>query len=175
VSLLARLELAGVDVGQRWQGVAEHLARRGLDLVLPFLDLQYLYGLARAGRPQADTLLAAVETHARQPGTAAVWREVALPAAHGLMAHARGDHANAVRHLGSALPRMLEVGGSHAQRDLFEQIHLDALIRSGQWVGAQNLLQQRANAQPESRRLARQSDDLLQRLGLPGARRTLAA
>lgn len=174
VSLLARLELAGVDVGQRWQGLADHLAKRGVDLVLPFLDLQYLYGLARAGRPQADSHLAAIDTHAQRPETAAVWREVALPAAHGLMAHARGDHANAVRHLGSALPRMLEVGGSHAQRDLFEQIHLDALVRSGQWVGAQNILQQRANAQPESLRLARQADDLLQRLGLLGAQRTLA-
>ncbi len=166
VSLLARLELADVDVGPRWQDVADHLAKRGADLVLPFLDLQYLYGLARAGRPQADTLLAHIEAHAVQPQTAAVWRDVALPAARGLLAHARGDHAQAVRQLGSALPRMLEVGGSHAQRDLFEQIHLDALVRSGQWVGAQNLLQQRANAQPESLRLARQARELQQRLGL---------
>jgi hypothetical protein len=166
VSLLARLELADVDVGPRWQDVADHLAKRGVDLVLPFLDLQYLYGLARAGRPQADTLLAHIEAHAVQPQTAAVWRDVALPAARGLLAHARGDHAQAVRQLGSALPRMLEVGGSHAQRDLFEQIHLDALVRSGQWVGAQNLLQQRANAQPESLRLARQARELQQRLGL---------
>jgi hypothetical protein len=166
VSLLARLELADVDVGPRWQDVADHLAKRGADLVLPFLDLQYLYGLARAGRPQADTLLAHIEAHAVQPQTAAVWRDVALPAARGLLAHARGDHAQAVHQLGSALPRMLEVGGSHAQRDLFEQIHLDALVRSGQWVGAQNLLQQRANAQPESLRLARQARELQQRLGL---------
>jgi hypothetical protein len=166
VSLLARLELAGVDVGPRWEDVANHLTKRGVDLVLPFLDLQYLYGLARAGRPQADTLLAHIEAHAVQPQTAAVWRDVALPAARGLLAHARGDHAQAVRQLGSALPRMLEVGGSHAQRDLFEQIHLDALVRSGQWVGAQNLLQQRANAQPESQRLARQARELQQRLGL---------
>jgi hypothetical protein len=166
VSLLARLELAGVDVGPRWQDVADHLAKRGVDLVLPFLDLQYLYGLARASRPQAETLLAEIEAHALQPQTPAVWRDVALPAARGLLAHARGDHALAVRQLGSALPRMLEVGGSHAQRDLFEQIHLDALVRSGQWVGAQNLLQQRANAQPESLRLARQARELQQRLGL---------
>ena len=166
VSLLARLELAGVDVGPRWQDVADHLARRGVDLVLPFLDLQYLYGLARAGRQQADTLLAAIEAHALQPQTGNVWRDVALPAARGLLAHARGDHASAVRQLGSTLPRMLEVGGSHAQRDLFEQIHLDALIRSGQWVGAQNLLQQRANAQPESLRLERQARELYRRLGV---------
>ena len=174
VSLLARLELAGVDVGPRWQDVADHLAKRGVDLVLPFLDLQYLYGLARAGRPQAETLLAHIETHALQPQTTAVWRDVALPAARGLLAHARGDHALAVRELGSALPRLLEVGGSHAQRDLFEQIHLDALVRSGQWVGAQNLLQPRTNAQPESLRLARQARELQQRLGLAASATSMA-
>ena len=174
VSLLARLELAGVDVGPRWQDVANHLTKRCVDLVLPFLDLQYLYGLARAGRPQADTLLAHIETHALQPQTPAVWREVALPAARGLRAHARGEHALAVRELGSALPRMLEVGGSHAQRDLFEQIHLDALVRSGQWVGAQNLLQPRANAQPESLRLARQAREVQQRLGLAAKAMSMA-
>ncbi len=52
VSLLARLELAGVDVGDRWQDVAAYLASRLHDHVLPFLDMQYLYGLARAGRPR---------------------------------------------------------------------------------------------------------------------------
>ena len=52
------LELAGVDVGPRWANVANHLALRLADHVLPFLDLQYLYGLARADRPEADALLA---------------------------------------------------------------------------------------------------------------------
>lgn len=174
VSLLARLELAGVDVGPRWQDVADHLVQRGVDLVLPFLDLQYLYGLARARRPQADALLAGIEDHAQRPESAAVWRDVALPAARGLLAHARGEHAMAVRELGSALPRMLEVGGSHAQRDLFEQIHLDALLRSGQAVAAQHLLQQRANGQPESLRLARQARELRQCLGLTSDAMALA-
>ena len=32
--------------------------------------------------------------------------------------------------LGRALPRVWKGGGSHAQRDLFNQIHLDALIRA---------------------------------------------
>ena len=36
VSLLARLELAGVDVGPRWADVADHLALRLADHVLPF-------------------------------------------------------------------------------------------------------------------------------------------
>jgi tetratricopeptide (TPR) repeat protein len=172
VSLLARLELAGVDVGERWQDVAGYLLARLNDQVLPFLDMQYLYGLARAGRSEAQTLIHNIETFATAAPTPAqasarrVWQEVGLPASRGLLAHAQGDHETAVRELGSVLPRLPEIGGSHAQRGLFEQIHLDALIRSGHWVGAQHLVQQGLNAQVESARLKRQAQQIYTALGL---------
>jgi hypothetical protein len=171
VSLLARLELAGVDVGARWKELAPWLAERTHDQVQPFLDMQYLYGLARAGRPEADVLLAAVERHAaRAPAlTRAAWQRVAVPACRGLLAHARGEHERAVDELGIALPRLLEIGGSHAQRDLFEQVYVDALARSGRLVGAFDLLRQRANAAPESVRLRRRLDPVAATLGLPAA------
>jgi hypothetical protein len=174
VSLLARLELAGVDVGPaRWADLAGHLALRLSDQVLPFLDLQYLYGLARAGRvDEAHTLLQHITVHAASRSEAherTVWQQVCVPAAHGLLAHATGDWASAVRQLGLALPQLVAVGGSHAQRDLFHQIYLDALARSGQWATVQNLLQPQANAQPGSLRLARQLRAVYGALALDGA------
>jgi hypothetical protein len=170
VSLLARLELAGADVGNRWQDVANYLARRIDDQTLPFLDMQYLYGLARAGRAEADTLLNNIERHARTAPShsRAAWQRVAVPASRGLLAHARGDYARTVDELGQALPRMTEIGGSHAQRDLFSQVYLDALPRTGQLAGAQHLLAQQLRAQPESRRLRRQSGQVYRALGLQG-------
>ena len=57
VSLLARLELAGVDVGSRWQELAPWIEAHVHDQVQPFLDLQYLYGLARAPHPKALSLI----------------------------------------------------------------------------------------------------------------------
>lgn len=171
VSLLARLELAGVDVGPRWTGVADYLASRLSDHVLPFLDLQYLYGLARSGRTDAaHALLHNIEAHATartETHERATWQQVCVPAAHGLLAHAQGDWAKAVQQLGKALPRMAETGGSHAQRDLFHQVWLDALQRNGEWTAAQNLLQPLANAQPESLRLARLAGGVNEALGLP--------
>ena len=173
VSLLARLELAGVDVGDRWQDVAAHLALRTQDQVQPFLDMQYLYGLARAGRQrEADELLRNIEAFAAErapPLTRAAWQRVAVPACRGLLAHARGDHASAVDQLGIALPRMLEIGGSHAQRELFEQVFIDALVRCGRLVGAHDLLRQRANAAPESVRLQRRLAPLARQLGVARA------
>ena len=168
VSLLARLELAGVDVSGRWSDLGNHLAARSGDHVLPFLDLQYLYGLARAGRPEADMLMRNIEAYAaRAPAhTAAAWQRVALPASRGLLSHARGDYGRAADELGQALPRLLEIGGSHAQRDLFSQVHLDALIRSGQLAGAQHLLAQQVRSHPESARLKRQAAQVYAALGL---------
>ena len=177
VSLLARLALAGVDVGSRWQALAGHLAGRSADQVLPFLDLQYLYGLARAGRPEADTLLANIERFARlAPAEArSAWQQVAVPAARGLVAHARGlldpaaaDWPAAADALGLALPGLAGIGGSHAQRDLFQQIHVDALQRAGRLAAVQNLLQPQANAQPQSQRLRRRLRAVADGLGLPG-------
>jgi hypothetical protein len=162
VSLLARIELAGGDVGDRWQDVARYLAGRVDDRVLAFLDLHYLYGLARAGRKEADRLLAGIENH--EGGD--TWQRVCVPAARGLSAHARGDWHTAVDQLGLALPRMIEIGGSHAQRDLFSQIHLHAMLHAGMHSGAQHLVQQQLRTQPESVRLKRHAARIYAALGL---------
>jgi hypothetical protein len=151
VSLLARLEFAGVDVGARWQELADHLAARAHDTVLPFLTLQYLYGLARAGRPEADLLLESVRRRADTAPSFSreAWQDVALPGCEGLYAYAHGDYAKAWRHLASCVPRMAEAGGSHAQRDLFEQILLDTAIKDGRPAIAQQMLELRRAADPQ--------------------------
>ncbi|MGO9935255.1 MAG: tetratricopeptide repeat protein [Steroidobacteraceae bacterium] len=150
ISLLARFEIAGIDVGSRWQDLADHLAARANDTVQPFLTLQYLYGLARAGRCQAETLLESVRSYAQRAPEfcRAAWAEAALPGCEGLYAYSRGDYARAWHYLSLAVPRMREAGGSHAQRDLFEQIRLDAAIRSGRLTEAQQLLELRRGADP---------------------------
>jgi tetratricopeptide (TPR) repeat protein len=161
VSLLTQLGFAGIDVGGRWDALGAYLKARADDVVQPFLSVQYLYGLARAGLPQADTLLAAI---ADQQGGA--WRDVALPLARGLVAHARGDHRTAVAEIDAALPRLVRLGGSHAQRDLFAQILLDAEIRAGDLIEAQQTLEARRAHDPDGVALNRQLADVYQRLGL---------
>ncbi len=141
VSLLARLELAGIDVGKRWQALAPYLQRRVCDTVQPFLSVQYLYGLARAGKPEADRLLAALRHYSFDARP--VWGEVTLPLAKGLLAHARGDWQQSLAQLMIALPQLNEIGGSHAQRDLFALVELDARVKAGDWLGAQQTLELR--------------------------------
>lgn len=168
-SLLARMDFAGIDVGGRWHDVAEHIAARGADTVSPFLTLQYLYALERAHRPEAEDLLAAIEARAEDDSQLdrEIWRDVALWAAHGISAHAAEDWKDAIRFLGKALPRMAECGGSHAQRDLFEQIHLDALIKSGQAARAQQVLEMRRTYDPDGVPLNLMLAEIYEQSGLP--------
>lgn len=167
-SLLARMEFAGIDPGDRWQDVADHIAARGADTVNPFLTLQYLYALARTDRPETTTLMTAIETRAATPSHDQIaWAEVALPAARAILAHAQGDHPAAIRLMGQALPRMAETGGSHAQRDLFEQIHLDALLRAGRVSTAQQVLEMRRTFDHDGVPVNRALEQVYTQAGLP--------
>ena len=168
VSLLARLELCGVDVASRWHELAGYLKARVSDHVLPFLDLHYLYGLARADLPEAAELMRSLKEHvASKAPSESVWAQVALPAAQGLLAHAQGDFARATTLLGQVMPKLGVIGGSHAQRDVFDQIYLDSLMRSGQWATAQQIVQQRLRGHPQSLRMKRQGEQIYASLGLP--------
>jgi len=168
-SLLARMEFAGVDVGARWVDVADHIAARGVDTVNPFLTLQYLYALARTGRAEAEPLMQAISTRAQDTSQhdRIAWSEVALPAAQAIMAHAQGSWDTAASRMAIALPRMSECGGSHAQRDLFEQIHLDALVQGGRASSAQQVLEMRRTYDPDGVPLNLLLGDVYDTTGLP--------
>jgi hypothetical protein len=170
ISLLARFEIAGIDVGSRWQDLADHLEARSEDTIQPFLTLQYLYGLARAGRPQACTLLSCVRRFAvgAPEFNRAVWQEVALPVCEALYAYARGENDAAWHRLASTAPRWPELGGSHAQRDLLEQIMLDAALKSERLTAAQQMLELRRNADPEGVPVNMALATVYSKLGLPG-------
>lgn len=168
ISLLARLELRGVDVGPRWADIALYLKGRLHDHFVPFLDLQYLYALARAGEGSAVTeMLASLEDRAEsaKPFEREAWADCGVPAAHGVAAHARGDYGEAARLLGQAMPHLASIGGSIAQRSLFSAIHLDALMRSGWNDAALTILQADERERPEVPATKRGLADLYRRLG----------
>lgn len=169
VALLARLEIAGADVGDRWDDVSPRLAARKGDFVNGFLSLHYIYALARAGMPEADEMLHGFERMAREapPASRQMWAEVALPCARGLIAYAEGRWTAAAHDLGAAVPRVWETGGSHAQRDLFEQLWIDALIKAGRLSAAQQALEMRRGFEPDSVPGNRALATVYTALGLP--------
>ncbi|GBD57820.1 tetratricopeptide repeat protein [Gluconobacter wancherniae] len=127
VSLLVRLELAGVEVDERWAQLADWLAARQNDVSQPFLTLQYLYGLLRARRPEGKLLLEKIE---QLPSDKAAWDLVGKPLSRGIAAYLEQENAKASSLFDSAMPHLQDIGGSHAQRDLFLKIR-DNLRKQG--------------------------------------------
>jgi hypothetical protein len=149
ISLLLRLELRGIDVGSRWQELVPYLIPRIHEHSLPFNDLHYVYALARAGQADLVTeMLSSMQAYAdaANPFIKQTWSELAVPTARGLAAHAQGEWEKASAYLGSTVYCLQAIGGSHAQRDLFEQVYLDGWLRAGQNRQALHLLEKRVAA-----------------------------
>ncbi|GAA6615769.1 tetratricopeptide repeat protein [Scytonema sp. NUACC26] len=132
IATLLRLELRGVDVGERWQELSLYLYPRISEHALPFQDLHYVYALTKAGRREwLNQMLESMENHAMtvNPYLRQNWFEIAIPAARGLVAHAIGHWSTAIAQLKPVLPQLYKLGGSHAQRVLFEQVYRNSLFR----------------------------------------------
>ncbi len=96
VSLLARMEVAGHGCRRALGGCGAHMAGRARDTIQPFLDaaVPLRPGAGRAGRSgRADAGGGGARPPHPRTGTVSSWQEVALPAARGVLAHARGDFA----------------------------------------------------------------------------------
>ncbi|HJQ55331.1 MAG TPA: tetratricopeptide repeat protein [Vineibacter sp.] len=134
ISLLSRLDMQGVgDTGRRWRDIADHVRPRLHDHVNGFLDLHFIYALARAGDGEAArAMLASMARHAAIVGGAggALWASVAVPAARGLVAYAEGQPVIAGRWLAPILYRLGALGGSTAQQGWFQQIYFDCALRA---------------------------------------------
>ena len=70
-------------------------------------------------------------------------REVVLPLVLGIQAFAEGDYAESVRQLEPVFPQLTRIGGSHAQREVFEDTVLEAFLRAEEFDKAQAMLDSR--------------------------------
>lgn len=132
-ALLWRLELLGLDVGDRWDELADKAEARigdaGHFLLVPHLML----ALAATGRDEAAArFLAALRELAadRTSWTAPAIADVVIPSCEAALAHRRGEHARVVELLEPRQAEIRLLGGSNAQRDLFFQMLADAAMRS---------------------------------------------
>lgn len=146
-SMLTRLEIEGVDVGDRWEELAALSAGRVEDGCVIFADLHYLLSLQGDGREaEAAHLIARIARDAQR--SEHDMHEVAAvaghPAALGLAEFRAGQYGLAFEHLRRVRPALQRIGGSHAQRDVFSRLMIEAGLRAGLWDAAEAELHARA-------------------------------
>jgi tetratricopeptide (TPR) repeat protein len=153
-SLLWRLELAGVGVGDRWGPVARAWMAHVDDHVLAFNDLHCALAAARSKDPgDVERLRRSLDDfgghgvgHNRR-----VTAEVGRALIDGALAFADCDYRSAVETILPVRYEAFRIGGSHAQRDIVNQTLIAAAERSGQWSLARALLAERVAARPTPR------------------------
>jgi tetratricopeptide (TPR) repeat protein len=153
VSLLWRLEQLGVDVGGRWEELAERSAKRADDHMQIFGDAHYAMALAAAGGENdfARWRRSSEAYAARDESGSVIMREVGLALGQATAAHRAGDYARATELLLPLRDGFHRLGGSHAQRDLFAKLLIDSAVRAGRAEVARALLRERLAARPNNR------------------------
>jgi tetratricopeptide (TPR) repeat protein len=132
-SMLFRLERLGVEVGDRWEELADKAEARIGDCASTFTLPHWMMALTATGRIEAaGRMIEAMRRFANGRGTLPpLVRDFVLPIAEAQMAYADGRYSEAVDLMRPALGGMGQLGGSHAQQDVLEQLFVDAAIRAG--------------------------------------------
>ncbi len=164
-SLLWRLELAGVDVGDRWAPVADKWMAHVDDHLLAFNDLHCAFAATRSpDGDHASRLSRSLDDYERlgSGDNRQVTAEVGRRLIDGVLAFAGGDYARAVDAILPVRKDAVRIGGSHAQRDIVDLTLIAAAERSGQWSLARDLLAERVLTRPTPRTEARYARALRQ-------------
>lgn len=168
-SLLLRLELCGVNVGDRWSALADIVETRVDDHVLGFTDTHFMMALARAGRgAAADTLLSSLRSFgaaSKGNAAAAIAEQLTVPVREAVLAFAEKNFDRAVDLLHPLRDLWQGLGASHAQRDIFSQILIEAAIDAGRLSLARQLLEQRTKLKSNSRYTWQRYADTLESSG----------
>jgi len=151
-ALLWRLQLRGVDVGNRWQAVADNWEPIASAGNYAFNDMHAMMAFVGAGRQHAAqaVLHAQREAMESESDNAGFTREVGHPATRAMFAFGKGDYAESVRLLRAIRSYAHRFGGSHAQRDVIDLTLIEAAKRSGEQRLADALVTERASSKPEA-------------------------
>lgn len=179
-SLLRRLELSGVEVGDRWDELVDHAVGRIGDHVLTFTDAHVALTLSRADRrdelaslreslrrdrDERAATLAAADVGSGRTAVALAGCDVVIQLADALADLAAGRAEPGAEALTAIRGDLAPIGGSHAQRDLFDLVTAEAVAAAGDGAGAIDTFRARSRRWPSSVPTWRRLGELLAEAG----------
>ena len=148
--MLFRLERQGVDVGTRWDEIADKAEARIGDCRSAFTLPHWMMALAAAGRNDAARrMLEGMRDFAKgkDPSAELIGR-VALPVCEAALKHRQKEFGGALDAMRPVLGEMRVRGGSHAQQDVLEQLVLECALKADRADDARLVLRQVAGKFP---------------------------
>jgi hypothetical protein len=151
-ALLWRLMMRGVDVGNRWEAVADNWAPVATAGNYAFNDMHAMMAFVGSGRGKAADAVLEAQAAALERGgdNVAFVSEVGRPATQAIKAFGDGNYRETVRLLRPIRSYAHRFGGSHAQRDLLDLTLIEAAQRAGETRLAAALIAERVASKPAS-------------------------
>ncbi len=144
-SLMWRLTIyGGTPPPKPWEEVRDQALPAAGNPGPPFRDAHAALAFAAAGDQEAlEKTIDAIRTAAE--GGNVLVQEMTLPMIQGIAAFAEGNYGETVRLMEQPIRDLARIGGSHAQREVFEDTLLEAYIRAEQFENAEAMLTERLN------------------------------
>jgi tetratricopeptide (TPR) repeat protein len=150
-SLLWRLQIYGcAQDALPWSAVGELAARMTTQPGMAFVDANAALALAAVGDEVAFSRLIdglrALEAQGHPTAGSVV-----LPLVQGIWAFAQGTYNEVIEWIEPIADQIVRIGGSNAQREVFEDTLLEAYLRAGHYAHAEAILRQRLGRRPSGR------------------------
>ena len=133
-SMLLRLELRRVDIGDHWLVLADICANRVHNHTNAFSNLHDMMVLAATGQfDKAEELLRSLEEfiESSEGSLETTYRAAGIAACQAILAHRKKEYSRVIDVLSPVRHDLSLLGGSHAQRDVLYQVLIDASRRLG--------------------------------------------
>lgn len=149
-SLLWRLALGGRNGDLPWTELSNYAETAFPRAGMMFADVHCAFAHAAAGNIDALERLSTELQRRLDSGRIAAGEIVPVLVA-AIAAFARGEYAEVVELLEPRMAEVVRIGGSHAQREVFEDTLIEACVRANRFERAEALLRERVERRPSPR------------------------
>lgn len=133
-SMLYRLQMEGVNVGDRWKKLTKVTKRHVRNHLLVFNDIHILMSLLGSKDKEAfDQLIGTLKERIREPGEnhqLKIAKQFGIHLCEAFIAYENGNYSQAVELLYPVRYDIIKIGGSNAQRDVFSQLLIHSALNS---------------------------------------------
>uniref|UniRef100_UPI00398EF26E tetratricopeptide repeat protein 38 isoform X2 n=1 Tax=Pristiophorus japonicus TaxID=55135 RepID=UPI00398EF26E len=156
-SMLYRLQMEGINVDNRWKELLRITKNHAKDHILIFNDAHILMSLLGAKDAEsANQLVTSLQELSQTPGENSqhqLARDLGLPICQAITEFANGNYSHTVDLLNPVRYQIKNIGGSDAQRDVFNLLLINAALKSDSRSHqklARSLLVERDTLRPNS-------------------------
>ena len=152
ISLLLRLEILGINVGKRWEYNFTKVQNRLDDNLLAFVDIHFMICLCFIDKKIANKYLKSIKKYhdKNQDTYSEISRNLSYSLCESIIFYIDKKYKKSIFILEDLIVKSYLIGGSNAQRDIFELILFDCFLKTNNQEKLKYFLDKRIIKRPKN-------------------------